>query len=474
MLSPRLLAGLAILVPSPLAAAAEPPALAAAAAGDLRVAVSAARDAVFPTLIHIEPVLERSVGGRKIDTMVRGSGVILREDGLAVTNYHVAGNAKRLIVTLADRRTIGARLIGADAATDLALIQLELASLGLDRVPAASFAQRPVKEGDFVMAMGSPLGLTRSLSLGVVSCSDRYLGELRLDAHLATGVFNTWIQTDAAINPGNSGGPLVDLDGRIVGINSRGYDKADNLGFAIPAAFVADIVARILKDGAVVRSRSGIAVQPLPSQVANGSEAAASRGALVASVDPGSPAQLAGVMAGDVLLSYGGTPLDVRFVEDLPFAHRVLTDAPVGAKVALEVARGCESLALSLVTEAWQPPQEEDLEIESVGLTLRTLAERERRDRFLTERGGVLLTGARVGGAVRTSRPPLKVGDVVLAVNGNPVATAQDVAFELEDARGVFDEHALLVVARGRSEWRISIQLPPREDEVAAARGDSR
>jgi S1-C subfamily serine protease len=227
---------------------------------DLAAAIEHARERVFPTLVHIQPIFDVASGGRTIEASATGSGAIIREDGLVVTNFHVAGSAKRLICTLADRRKVSARLVGVDAPTDLALLRLELSELGLEKIACATFAERLPKEGEFVVAMGSPLGLTRSLSFGVVSCSQRYLGELRLNGGAATGLFNTWIQTDAAINPGNSGGPLVALDGAIVGVNSRGFDRADNLGFAIPASVVLEVIDRLLS------SRRWRADRPRPRQ----------------------------------------------------------------------------------------------------------------------------------------------------------------------------------------------------------------
>ncbi|MBL8767032.1 MAG: trypsin-like peptidase domain-containing protein, partial [Planctomycetes bacterium] len=305
-----------------------------------------ARDAVFPTLVHIQPVVDVARGGRTIETALHGSGVVVSKDGIVVTNFHVAGTAKRLVCTLSDKRRCGATRIGADAATDLAIVKLDLAELGVDEVPHATFAtEDALQVGDFVVAMGSPLGLSRSLSLGVVSCLDRDLGILELDGGQQTGLYNTWIQTDAAINPGNSGGPLVDLAGRVVGINTRGFRQAMNLGFAIPADIVVDVMLRILRDGRVVRSQLGVTLQPVPAATsATPTSSDAPHGALIASVEPDSVAQAAGWRAGDVLASIDGVPLRTMFPEDWPRARRTRADLPIDRAVAFELLRDGRSI----------------------------------------------------------------------------------------------------------------------------------
>ncbi|MCC7173488.1 MAG: trypsin-like peptidase domain-containing protein, partial [Planctomycetes bacterium] len=372
-----------------------------------------ARDAVFPTLVHIQPVVDVARGGRTIETALHGSGVVVSKDGIVVTNFHVAGTAKRLVCTLSDKRRCGATRIGADAATDLAIVQLDLAELGVDEIPHASFATEDALEvGDFVVAMGSPLGLSRSLSLGVVSCLDRDLGILELDGGQQTGLYNTWIQTDAAINPGNSGGPLVDLTGRVVGINTRGFRQAMNLGFAIPADVVVDVMLRVLRDGRVVRSQLGVTMQPVPATSATNADV---RGGLIASVEPGSVAETAGWRAGDVLLSIDGTSVTIAFPEDLPRARRTLADLPVERAVAFELSRDGERIQGTCTADELDPPPAQDESFVEYGITLRALTKEECFERFLDESGGVLVTGVRAGGLFARTTPKLQSGDVLLA-----------------------------------------------------------
>ncbi|MBI4881681.1 MAG: trypsin-like peptidase domain-containing protein [Planctomycetes bacterium] len=422
----------------------------------LEQAIRRARDEVFPKLVFIRPVFDLSREGQKIETSATGSGVIISADGLVVTNFHVAGTAKRLVCTLSDRRRVTAELVGADAATDVALLRLRLAELRLAEIPFARFgSETDLEAGDFVMALGSPLGLTRSLSLGVVSCRDRYLPPMVVSGHVPTGLFNTWIQTDAAINPGNSGGPLVDLAGRIVGINARGYRGAENLGFSIPASVVAEVVESLLASGRVSRSRIGLTCQPLKEM--SGRFASEAGGVLVSSVDAGSPAAEAGIEAGNIMLSYDGQPVSALFDEDMPAVARLMAGVPVGKRIEVVVRRGEEVRACLATTVEWQPPAEQDQELGEWGLTLRGLTDRERRERRLDDRGGVLVTGVRAGGSAFLASPKLLAGDVLLEIDGAPAEAAERVRESLERAAEGGAQAALLKVKRGHGELLIAL-----------------
>ncbi len=425
----------------------------------LSEAVKRAREAVFPTLVHIRPIFDTSRGGKKIETQATGSGVVVREDGLVVTNFHVAGTAKRMICSLADRRRCTADLVGADAATDLAVVRLRLDELGLERLPCAKFASRAsVETGNFVLAMGSPLGLNRSVSLGVVSCRERYLTPMTVAGHVPTGLFNTWIQTDAAINPGNSGGPLVDLEGRIVGINTRGYRGADNLGFAIPCDVVEEVFAAIVRDGRVVRSHSGLTFQPLNEMIgvfSSGDES----GVLVASVEPDSPAAASGIRAGDVLAEYGGERVGAMFDEDVPDLRRRVAAVAVGSEVQVRVRRDGRELAFVLVTEEWNPADNEDRELEALGLTLRRLSDRERYERFLDGEEGLLVTGIRAGRPASRSAPRLASGDVLLSIDEEPVRSPQEVEQVVALARDRAAGSLVLRVRRGGQELLVAVDV---------------
>ena len=432
----------------------------------LKRALRAARDRVFPRLVHIRPVLDLSRGGKKTEAILTGSGVIVSSDGLVITNFHVAGIAKRMICTLADRRRLGADVVGSDAATDLALIRLRLDELNLERIDFAEFGDvDDLEVGDFVMTMGSPLGLTRSLSLGVVSCRDRFLPPMTVSGHVPTGLFNTWIQTDAAINPGNSGGPLIDLTGRVIGINTRGFRNADNLGFAIPGDVVQEVLAALLEQGRVVRSEIGVSCQPLEEM---SGMMGGGGGVLISSVAKDSPAAESGLRVGDVLLSYDGVTLAAQFDEDMPLVRRRMAAVPVGKQVEAVVRRHGEQVVFSLTTEPWEPPAEEDLELSEWGLTVRGLSAGERRDRYLPEGVGVLVTGVRKGGLAGHTRPSLLAADVLVEVDGNDLSEPDDVERRLLEARDAGLEAVLLRVIRGHATYLMAMPAganPIRDEE---------
>ena len=223
-----------------------------------------ARDKVMPALVHIQPVIKNYNTGQLEKQAVIGSGIIFHSDGYVVTNYHVAGKAERILCTLADRELVPAEFVGGDPLTDIAVIKLDLSEYTGEIVTAEFGNSDSVAVGQYVIAMGSPLALSRSVSVGVVSTKDRYFSSnVRLPTGERTGHYNLWIQTDAAINPGNSGGPLVDLTGRVIGINSRATMFANNIGFAIPINIVKKVTSDILSQGKVTRSWIGLHCQAL-------------------------------------------------------------------------------------------------------------------------------------------------------------------------------------------------------------------
>ena len=210
---------------------------------------------VFPALVHIQPIKEVFAAGEKKKMQITGSGVIFRPDGYVLTNNHVAEKARFVRCTLSSRQELDAEVVGLDPWTDLAVLKLDLESVGLTETPYATFGNSDtIQVGQMVMALGSPLGLSRSLSKGVISSIDRYFD----DVGEMISPFNLWLQTDAAINPGNSGGPLIDLSGKVIGINSRAVVYGQNLGFAIPINTAKYVIDQILEHGEVQRSWTGI------------------------------------------------------------------------------------------------------------------------------------------------------------------------------------------------------------------------
>jgi serine protease DegQ len=230
-----------------------------------------------------------------------GSGVIVSHDGYILTNHHVVESADEIEVALADGRTAKGHIIGSDPDTDLAVIKVDLGN----NLPAITFGQSDQAHvGDIVLAVGNPFGVGQTVTMGIISALKRN--------HLGLSTFENFIQTDAAINPGNSGGALVDVEGNLLGINSAIYSPNGGslgIGFAIPVSTAKKVMEQIIQNGAVTRGWVGIAVQELTPELAESFKLKDTMGVLIAEVVRGSPADKAGIKAGDILVSIDGKPL---------------------------------------------------------------------------------------------------------------------------------------------------------------------
>ncbi|MBL8445987.1 MAG: Do family serine endopeptidase [Zoogloeaceae bacterium] len=253
-----------------------------------------------------------------------GSGFIVSADGYILTNTHVVDRAGEIVVSLADKREFGARLIGADKRTDVAVLKIEAQDLPTVRLGDAS----RLKVGEWVAAIGSPFGFEQTVTAGIVSAKGRSLPEETLVP---------FIQTDVAINPGNSGGPLFNLKGEVVGINSQIYSRTGGfmgLSFAIPIDVAMDVQSRLRQDGRVQRGRIGVAIQEVTRELAESFGLAQAEGALVSSVEAASPAERAGVRQGDVILKFDG-----RGVANSVELPRLVGSVRPGTQVAMAVWR---------------------------------------------------------------------------------------------------------------------------------------
>jgi serine protease Do len=397
-----------------------------ASAGELpaQAAIRAARDEVFPALVHVQAVSEGFKDGRRVQTVSVGSGVIVDKRGHVVTNYHVVGRASKLICTLSSKQQVRAARIGGDPWTDLAVIRIDLRPLKGKRVHFARFAEPgSLEAGDYVLAMGSPLSLSRSLSMGIVSCADRYLpGGTKLPTGEPTGLFNTWIQTDAAINPGNSGGPLVNLDGRIVGINSRGVRLASNIGFAIPVSVVQEVVAQLIKRRRVVRGWLGVRLQPLRG-VGGAADQTAERGVVVASVEEGSPGAEAGLRPGDVLLKLGNEAVDAPFIEDVPRVYRAIAALRPGKPTTIEFRRNGDAKTATLKVAALGAARAAERHLADLGLVVRDITTEDVRAQNLADRHGAMVASVAKGGLAGAAG--LRAGDIIVEFARQPVGSVK-------------------------------------------------
>jgi S1-C subfamily serine protease len=292
--------------------------------------VAALADRAGPSVLHVQTLRQ----GRA--TLAGGSGVVLSPDGIALTNSHVVRGATGIEAELADGRAVIADLVGDDPATDIAV--LRLAASGLE--PRQLADSNALRVGDVVVAMGSPFGLARTVTLGIVSALGRTLpSEDR--GRLMEGI----IQTDAPLNPGNSGGPLLDHEGRVVGINTAIVLGGQGLAFAVPSNTASFVAGEILAHGRVRRAFLGIHGEEvlLPGPLARRLGRGDARAVAVHAVEEGSPAEAAGVLPRDVIVGFRAEP--VTTVADL---HRRLDARAIGADLSLDVLRGTAEIRLAV------------------------------------------------------------------------------------------------------------------------------
>ncbi len=412
-------------------------------------------------LVRIDVVTEEFNQGQPRSVRAIGSGVIIDDLGHVLTNFHVAGRAKRIDVTLADLEHVRATLIGSDHWTDLALIQLDMGELkrkNLTFSHANLGDSAEIMLGQPVMAVGTPYGLSRTVTAGIVSNTDRYFDESDIEGY-ETGWFNNWIQTDAAINPGNSGGPLVDLRGDVVGINTRGVSAGNNLGFAIPINVAKEIIPDLLRQGKVERSYIGVQLQPL-QDLEKFYDLATDKGVLVASVENDSPGSEAGLKAEDIVLAINDQPVNVRFPEQLAAVRKQIANFPISAVVKLTVRRPgqAEPLTITVKTAPLESVVTEEASVGRWGLSVRNLTRAYLRDARLPHLSGVLVTGTRPGSPAETA--DIDSGDIILKVDNKAVGNVVELQAAV-DAWAKNPKPIGVEIRRGRG--TITQVLKPRE-----------
>ena len=364
-----------------------------------------------------------------------GSGFILSADGYVMTNAHVIDGADEVIVTLTDSRELKAKVIGTDKRSDVALVKIE--ATGLPTVRIGDVAK--LKVGEWVIAIGSPFGLESTVTAGIVSAKSRDTGDLV-----------KLIQTDVAINPGNSGGPLINMRGEVVGINSQIYSRSGGymgISFAIPIDEATRVSDSLRANGRVIRGRIGVAIGPVTKEVAESIGLGKPIGALVSNVEAGSPADKAGVEAGDII-----TKVDGRAVEKFGDLPRMVGMAKPGSKAALQIFRRgayrdvsvtviefeADKTASAAGRDATKPPAAAP---SMLGLTVAELTEAQRRD--LKVKGGVRVEA--VEGAV--ARAGVREGDVLLSIDNTEVASVKQ--FDAALAKLDKSKTITLLVRRG-------------------------
>jgi serine protease Do len=381
-----------------------------------------------------------------------GSGFIIDASGYIVTNHHVIAEADEITVRLHDDTLLEAELVGSDQKTDLALLKV----MADTPLPATSWGEsEKTRIGDWVVAIGNPFGLGGTVTAGIVSARQRDIN---------AGPYDDFIQTDAAINRGNSGGPMFNLDGEVIGVNTAIFSPSGGsigIGFAIPSDLAKNVVLQLREHGEVRRGWLGVRIQSVTEELAEGLRLDEPRGALVASVTEGGPAEKAGIAQGDVILRFNDRP-----VPDMRKLPRMVAETPIGREVDLVVWRKGEEQTFKVMlgeldeeqlaaVSATPGPEPEDGtgEVPDLGLALGALTP-ELRERFgLGEKAkGVVITDVSAGGS--GAEKGLKPGDVIVEVDQEEVATPAQVSERVEKAKEEgYRVVTLLVFRQGDYQW---------------------
>ena len=388
---------------------------------NLRAVVDAAIEHMRPALVRIRVVFTEYREGREMKSQAVGSGAIISREGHIITNHHVAGHAVRMICTLWNREEIEAELVGTDPLTDISVIKLK-PEQPREFVPAAFGDSTKIRVGDSVLAMGSPMALSQSVTLGIISNGEMIMprmfgamGRFRLDGE-DVGSLVRWIGHDAAIYGGNSGGPLVNLQGDIIGINEIRF----GLSGAIPGSLAHRIADELIAHGKVRRSWLGIDVQPL---FKHGTD---EHGVMVSGVVDNSPASRAGLQAGDLLMRVGDTQTNVRYEEEMPDFMRLVTSLPIGQPVTAVVLRAGKEMKFDLEPVERGELNPRERELKQWGLTVRDISFLTSREMKRTNQLGVLVSSVRPGGPSGEAKPPIEPKDVLVQVNSKALSNVQE------------------------------------------------
>jgi serine protease Do len=364
----------------------------------------------------------------------QGSGVIVDRSGVILTNNHLIENAGQIEVRLSDKRRFKAKLAGRDPKSDLAVLRIE----GEGEFPVAELGDSDrLRIGQWAVAVGNPFGLDRTVTVGIISATGR--------RDIGLTAYESFIQTDAAINPGNSGGPLVNLDGKVIGINTAIVSVGQGIGFAIPANMARRVLPQLLATGRVTRGWLGVRIQSLTEDLAPSFGAKEGEGVLVADVMPGGPAEAGGLRSGDVILEFEGQP-----TTEVPDLQRVVADTVPGTAARVTVLREGrrETVSLKVGEMPADEPAVASRGAERWGLSVQAITPELARQFKLPAGGGVLVSEVEEGSPA--ARAGIRPGDAVVEVNRRRVKDAS--AFE--EALGRADQDVLLFVQReGRSQY---------------------
>ncbi|MCP4003217.1 MAG: DegQ family serine endoprotease [bacterium] len=386
---------------------------------------------------HPKPRPRRSISS--------GSGFVISPDGYIVTNNHVVENADKVIVAFRDGKEATATIIGLDPKTDIALIKVDVPK----KLTAAALGDsQTVRVGDSVMAIGNPFGLDHTVTVGILSAK----GRSSFGGHQIAGPYDDFLQTDASINPGNSGGPLIDMKGRVVGINTAIAAAGQGIGFAIPINMTKSLLPQLRETGSVTRGWLGVQIQRVDEPMALAFGLEEPEGALVGQVFENSPAEKAKLKRGDVIIEFNDSK--IKDFNDLP---RIVASTPPGSAVGVVVQREGKRTKLTAVLEKMENDEVQLASAESPaskwGFEVQKITPQVAEELGLDESdGGVAVT--EVDPNSESGRAGLRPGDVIIEANREPVRTPAGLEEALEDAR----EHAVLLVQRGATTLYLAVK----------------
>ncbi len=395
-----------------------------------------------------------------------GSGVIIDPSGYIITNNHVIDDAEEVSVTLSDNSKYSAKIVGRDKKTDLALLKVE----SKKALPAINMGDSDaMRVGDWVIAIGNPYGLGGSVTQGIISARQRSIN---------AGPFDDFLQTDAPINRGNSGGPLFNMKGEVIGINTAIFSPSGGsigIGFAIPTSLVKPVIEQLKQYGRTHRGWLGVKIQEVSEEAAESLGMAKPMGALVLDVTKGSPADKAGVLAGDVITSFNG-----KEITEMRFLPRMVADTKSGKQVSLNVWRQGASRTLNLtiaeMDESDDNADDNDNGDDSdskakktpsetvIGMEVSPLTPALRQDLGVDDKqGGVVVTDVHDG--TQTAKQGVRPGDIILDVNNGPVISVAALKKAFADAKAAGRKYALVRVLRNKE--TAFITLPTEEEKKA-------
>lgn len=371
----------------------------------------------------------------------RGSGVIIDSDrGFILTNEHVVSKSGTITVVLKDGREFDADIIGADPESDLSVLQIE-ADEPLPSVPMGD--SRDIMIGETVIAIGNPFGFSNSVTTGVISATNR-------SVRAENRVYHDFLQTDASINPGNSGGPLLNINGELIGINTAIYAKAEGIGFAIPINMAKKIVSDLIAYGEVIHAWIGLTVQNVDKRLASYLDLSSDEGIVVKEVEPGSPAEKAGIKEGDVILAIDDQT--IRSISDYEYAMREHSE---GETIAVKLRRNRSEKTLKVRASVFPERLAMKLAYQLIGVKVVGMDEKDRFQASIPANSGVIVS--EVDSDSELARIGVRPGDVIRKINDASLKTLSD--FKDAVIKYRWKESVVLLLQRGERGYYITLQI---------------